>query len=129
MAILRACIGLILTAAAVCASSPTGRIFFLDLKGGRLLSANTDGTDVQVLLRDHRTGVDGIVVDAQAGHIFWTNMGKVSVDLELSVPVALALMRAHAYGTGVTVDDVAEELLDGNLRARDLETGEEEEAG
>ena len=80
MAILRAYVGLILTAAAVCASSPAGRIFFLDLKGGRLLSANTDGTDVQVLLRDHRTGVDGIVVDAQAGHIFWTNMGKVSVD-------------------------------------------------
>jgi len=52
------------------------RIFFLDIRGGRIVSANTDGSDVKVLLQGHRTGPDGIVVDEGAGHIFWTNMGK-----------------------------------------------------
>jgi sugar lactone lactonase YvrE len=52
------------------------RLFFLDIKGGRVVSANPDGSDVNVLLAGHRTGPDGIVVDVGAGHIFWTNMGK-----------------------------------------------------
>jgi hypothetical protein len=56
----------------------------------------------------------------------WEAMGKVSVDLQVSAPTALSLLRVHAYGTGGTVDDVAEELLAGDLRATDLETGEEE---
>jgi hypothetical protein len=58
----------------------TGTIYFLDLRGGRLVSAASDGSNVQVLLKDHRTGMDGIAVDADAGHLYWTNMGKVSVD-------------------------------------------------
>ncbi len=39
-----------------------------------ILSANPDGTDKKVIV----TGCpmpDGIVVDAEAGHIYWTNMG------------------------------------------------------
>lgn len=62
------------------ASNATGRLFFLDLKGGRVLSASGDGAKVEVLLKDHRTGVDGIAVDVAAGHLYWTNMGKVSLD-------------------------------------------------
>ena len=54
----------------------TGRIFFLDIRGGRVLSADPDGSDLKVLLEGHKTGPDGIVVDAPARHIFWTNMGK-----------------------------------------------------
>ena len=58
------------------ATATTGRIFFLDIRGGRVMSANSDGSDLKVLLEGHKTGPDGIVVDAPARHIFWTNMGK-----------------------------------------------------
>jgi hypothetical protein len=52
-------------------------------------------------------------------------MGKLSVDLQVSAPDALELLRAHAYGRGLTVDDVAEELLSGRLRTKELEAGDE----
>lgn len=56
------------------------RLFFLDLRGGRVVSAATDGSDVRVLVSG-RTGIpDGIVIDTDAGHIFWTVMGKASAD-------------------------------------------------
>lgn len=48
-------------------------LFVLDLSGGRVFSANTDGSDQKDLV----TGCqhpDGIVVDVEAGHIYWTNM-------------------------------------------------------
>ena len=51
----------------------------------------------------------------------WEAMGKLSVDLEVSAPVALRLLRAHAYGRGLTVDDVAEHVLSGALRTKELE--------
>ena len=54
----------------------------------------------------------------------WEAMGKLSVDLQISAPAALDLLRAHAYGAGRTVDDVAEELLSGQLRALDLQTAD-----
>ena len=53
----------------------------------------------------------------------WEAMGKLSVELQVSAPEALSLLRAHAYGAGVTVDDVAEDLLSGRLRPLDLQTG------
>jgi hypothetical protein len=53
----------------------------------------------------------------------WEAMGKVSVELEVSTPEALELLRAQAYGRGLTADDVAEELLAGELSAAELEDG------
>jgi hypothetical protein len=50
----------------------------------------------------------------------WEAMGKVGVDLEIGAPEALALLRAGAYGSGRTVDDVAADLLAGRLRPTDL---------
>lgn len=50
------------------------RLYVLDLSGGRILSLAPDGGDLTVLVRDCRLP-DGIVVDAEAGHIYWTNMG------------------------------------------------------
>ena len=50
----------------------------------------------------------------------WEAMGKLSVDLEVGAPEALTLLRASAYGAGITVDDVAQELLSGRLRPIDL---------
>src|SRR3954454_3678552 len=52
----------------------TGRLFFLEASGGRIHSANTDGSDRRVIVSDARIP-DGIVVDVKAGHIYWTNMG------------------------------------------------------
>jgi hypothetical protein len=52
------------------------KIFFLDIRGGRVLSANPDGSGLQVLVEGRKAGPDGIVVDPAAGQMFWTNMGK-----------------------------------------------------
>jgi hypothetical protein len=51
----------------------------------------------------------------------WEAMAKVSVDLEVTVATALDLLRARAYGSGRSVDDVAAELLSGALQACDLQ--------
>jgi len=51
-----------------------GRLFFLEASGGRVLSVNADGSDRKVILTGCRIP-DGVVVDAEAGHIYWTNMG------------------------------------------------------
>jgi DNA-binding beta-propeller fold protein YncE len=54
----------------------TGRLFFLDLAGGRILSANPDGSGLKTILTEGRRLPDGVVVDVAAGHIYWTNMGS-----------------------------------------------------
>jgi hypothetical protein len=54
------------------------RLYLLDLSGGRMLSMKTDGTDKTVILDGLHRFVDGIAVDTQAGHIYWTNMGVPS---------------------------------------------------
>ncbi len=62
-------------------SKPTsGRLFFLDLGGGRVLSANPDGSDLKTIVSEGRKLPDGLVVDAAAGHIYWTNMGNPSAN-------------------------------------------------
>jgi hypothetical protein len=58
------------------ASTP-GRLFFLEVGQGQILSMNPHGTDKQVLVTGCRIP-DGIAVDAAAGHIYWTNMGVPS---------------------------------------------------
>jgi DNA-binding beta-propeller fold protein YncE len=54
----------------------TGRLFFLDLAGGRILSTNPDGSGLKTILTEGRRLPDGVVVDVPAGHIYWTNMGS-----------------------------------------------------
>jgi hypothetical protein len=51
-----------------------GRLFFLEASVGRILSVNADGSDRKVILSGCRIP-DGLVVDLEAGHIYWTNMG------------------------------------------------------
>jgi DNA-binding beta-propeller fold protein YncE len=53
----------------------SGRLFFLDLSTGRILSANPDGSDLRTIIIEGRKLPDGLVVDVAAGHIYWTNMG------------------------------------------------------
>jgi sugar lactone lactonase YvrE len=55
----------------------TDRVFVLDLSGGRIFSMNPDGSGKKTLVTGCRLP-DGIVVDADAGHIYWTNMGVPS---------------------------------------------------
>src|SRR6266436_6003351 len=57
-----------------------GRLFFLDLSAGRVLTANPDGSDLKVIVSEGRRLPDGIVVDVAAGHIYWTNMGTPSAN-------------------------------------------------
>lgn len=52
----------------------TGHLFFLDL-GGRVFTADPDGSNVQVIMQEGRKLPDGLVVDAVAKHLYWTNMG------------------------------------------------------
>ena len=59
------------------AAATTGRLFFLEASGGRVHSANADGTDPKVIVTGARVP-DGVVVDVEAGHIYWTNMGVPS---------------------------------------------------
>ncbi|HUL86584.1 MAG TPA: 3-hydroxyacyl-CoA dehydrogenase [Pseudolabrys sp.] len=56
-----------------------GRLFVLELNAGLIHSMNPDGSDKKTIVTGCRLP-DGITVDAQAGHIYWTNMGIPSVD-------------------------------------------------
>jgi DNA-binding beta-propeller fold protein YncE len=51
------------------------RLFLLDLSENRVVSLKPDGSDSKVIVTGCRYP-DGIVVDAAAGHIYWTNMGN-----------------------------------------------------
>jgi 3-hydroxyacyl-CoA dehydrogenase len=51
------------------------RVFFLDVSGGRMASVKTDGTELKVLIEGLKRLPDGLVVDVEAGHVYWTNMG------------------------------------------------------
>ncbi|MGB2603916.1 MAG: hypothetical protein WBC78_09985 [Candidatus Sulfotelmatobacter sp.] len=53
----------------------SARLFFLNLSGGRVLSANPDGSDLKTIIDEGRKLPDGLVLDVAAGHIYWTNMG------------------------------------------------------
>jgi hypothetical protein len=50
----------------------------------------------------------------------WEAIGLLGLELELTAPAALGLLRMHAYGGGRAVDDVAADLLAGRLRPAQL---------
>src|SRR5215471_8721851 len=50
----------------------SGRLFVLELSGDRIHSMNPDGSDRKTIVTDCRFR-DGIGVDSEAGHIYWTN--------------------------------------------------------
>ena len=55
----------------------TGRLFVLDLTEGRVFSIKPDGSDKRIIVTDCRMP-DGVVVDVEAGHLYWTCMGVLS---------------------------------------------------
>jgi len=58
-------------------AAPLGRLFVLDISGGHVFSVNPDGSGKKILVSDCRMP-DGIAVDVDGGHIYWTNMGVPS---------------------------------------------------
>src|SRR5580658_9280800 len=75
--------------------APTGRLFFLDLSSGRVMSCTPDGTDLKTIVTLGRKLPDGVVVDTDTGHIYWTNMGIPNVNDG-------SVMRAELDGTNLT---------------------------
>src|SRR6201993_4106508 len=61
-------------------TQPQGKLFVLEASGGgRLFSINPDGSGKTFLV----TGCpvpDGVAVDVQAGHVYWTNRGRPPVN-------------------------------------------------
>jgi hypothetical protein len=57
----------------------SGRLFVLELSGDRIHSMKPDGSDRKTIVTNCHLP-DGIVVDAHAGHIYWTNMGIPNLD-------------------------------------------------
>jgi len=62
------------------AKAKTARLFFLSASSGQVFSANPDGSDLKVIVSEGRRLPDGIVVDLEAGHLYWTNMGNPSAN-------------------------------------------------
>jgi hypothetical protein len=56
-----------------------GRLFVLELSGNRVFSVNSDGSDRKVIVHECRMP-DGIAVDVESGHIYWTNMGVLHLN-------------------------------------------------
>ena len=54
-----------------------GKLFLLDLSGGRVVSMDSDGSNRKIIATDCPYP-DGVAVDVAAGHIYWTNMGVPS---------------------------------------------------
>jgi hypothetical protein len=52
----------------------SGRLFILELSGGRIHSMRPDGSDRKIIVADCHLP-DGVAIDVEAGHIYWTNMG------------------------------------------------------
>ena len=59
------------------ANATVGRLFVLELSGDRIHSMNIDGSDRKTIVTNCRLP-DGIVVDAEAGHIYW-KIGRAHV--------------------------------------------------
>ena len=70
--------GLLHTAALT--QAPVTRLFFLDIRGGRVVSSAPDGSDIRVLVSGRSGTPDGVVVDTEGGHIYWTIMGRPRED-------------------------------------------------
>jgi sugar lactone lactonase YvrE len=78
-----------LIAACACSAAPrplaaaeatVARLYFLDIRGGRVVSTTPEGTDLKVLVTGLKGIPDGIVIDEEGGQIYWTHMGGAMED-------------------------------------------------
>jgi len=56
------------------------KLFFLDASSGRVVAMNPDGSDRKTIAEGRMRLPDGIDVDVDAGHLYWTNMGNPSAN-------------------------------------------------
>ena len=56
------------------------KLFFLDVSGGRVVVMNPDGSYRRTIVEGLMRIPDGIDVDTDAGHLYWTNMGNPSAN-------------------------------------------------
>lgn len=56
------------------------KLFFLDASSGRVLAMNPDGSDRKTIVEGRKRLPDGIDVDVEAGHLYWTYMGIPSAN-------------------------------------------------
>jgi hypothetical protein len=61
------------------AKAATGRLFVIEINAGCIHAMNPDGFDKKTIVTNCRMP-DGIVVDTEARHIYWTNMGVPNLD-------------------------------------------------
>ena len=69
-------------------------LFYLDVTGGRVLTANAQNPAARVLVASAGQGPDGVAVDVAGGHIYWTGMGVPSANDGF-------IMRSDLDGTNV----------------------------
>lgn len=55
-------------------------LFYLDVTGGRVLTANAQNPAAKVLVASAGQGPDGVAVDVAGGHVYWTGMGNPSAN-------------------------------------------------
>jgi len=60
-------------------AAKSGRLFLLEMSGDRIHSMKPDGSDRRVIVSGCYLP-DGIAIDANAGHVYWTNMGAPDLD-------------------------------------------------
>ncbi|QDS73977.1 hypothetical protein FKW77_008436 [Venturia effusa] len=97
---------LLLSLSAIVYAAPTqdaslrageSRLYFLDMRGARIVTTKTDGTDLKVHSSGHRNAVDGLAVDKAAGYIYFSNMGSA-----LGVGATGSIQRIGLDGSGLT---------------------------
>lgn len=68
--------------------------FYLDVTGGRVLTANAQNPVARVLVASAGQGPDGVAVDVAGDHIYWTGMGVPAMNDGF-------VMRSNLDGTNV----------------------------
>jgi hypothetical protein len=81
------------------AGAVTPALFYLDLTGGRVMRAGTDGTNVEAIVTSGNAQPDGVVVDVPNGYVYWTNMGAIE---GLTQPNDGFIRRANIDGSNAT---------------------------
>lgn len=70
-------------------------LYYLDVTEDQVMALDAEGGPPEVLVEGEGEGPDGIAVDAEAGHLYWTNMGNPAEDDGF-------ILRSNVDGSDVT---------------------------